>query len=103
MGMICTLCTQIEDPKARLEMIFAEAAKSKELSMPLKQLMPLVTESVALGTPMGIQMLSLLYSRSNLANVLPPRSMSRSRMSSGPRSHSMRMVPNSCIPIRSRS
>ena len=72
MGMICTLCTQIEDPKARLEMIFAEAAKSKELSMPLKQLMPLVTESVALGTPMGIQMLSLLYSRSNLANVLPP-------------------------------
>lgn len=72
MGMVCLLGTEIEDPKARLEMIFAESAKSKELSSPLKQLMPLVTDSVALGSPIGIQLLSMLYSRSNLSNVLPP-------------------------------
>src|ERR1700676_3830702 len=34
--------------------------------------MPLLTDTVALGSPLGIQMLSLLYSRSNLANILPP-------------------------------
>ena len=72
MGMICQLATDIGDPKARLETIFAESAKAKELSSPLKQLMPLVTDTVALGSPMGIQVLSLFYSRSNLANVLPP-------------------------------
>jgi diacylglycerol O-acyltransferase / wax synthase len=72
MGMICTLGTEIEEPKARLETIFAESAKAKELSSPLKQLMPLVTDTVALGAPIGLQLLSLLYSRSNLANLLPP-------------------------------
>jgi diacylglycerol O-acyltransferase / wax synthase len=72
MGMICTLGTEIEDPKARLETIFAESAKAKELSSPLKQLMPLVSDTVPLGSPIGIQLLSLFYSRSNLANVLPP-------------------------------
>jgi diacylglycerol O-acyltransferase len=71
-GMICVLATEIEDPKTRLETIFAESARSKELSSPLKQLMPLVTDTVALGAPIGIQLLSLFYSRSNLANVLPP-------------------------------
>jgi diacylglycerol O-acyltransferase / wax synthase len=34
--------------------------------------MPLVTDTVALGSPILIQLLSLFYSRSNLANVLPP-------------------------------
>ncbi|HEY4924561.1 MAG TPA: wax ester/triacylglycerol synthase family O-acyltransferase [Roseiarcus sp.] len=72
MGMICQLATDIADPKVRLETIFAESAKAKELSSPLKQLMPLVSDTVALGSPMGIQVLSLFYSRSNLANVLPP-------------------------------
>jgi diacylglycerol O-acyltransferase / wax synthase len=72
MGMICQLGTDIEDPKKRLETVFAESAKSKELWSPLKHLMPLVTETVALGSPIGIQMLALFYSRSNLANVLPP-------------------------------
>ena len=72
MGMICMLGTEIDDPKVRLETIFAESARSKELSSPLKQLMPLVTDTVALGSPIGIQLLSLFYSRSNLANVLPP-------------------------------
>jgi diacylglycerol O-acyltransferase len=72
MGMICVLGTEIEDPKARLETIFAESAKAKELSSPFKQLMPLVTDTVALGAPIGVQMLSMFYSRSNLANILPP-------------------------------
>jgi diacylglycerol O-acyltransferase / wax synthase len=72
MGMICTLATEIEDPKARLEMIVAESTKAKELSSPLKRLMPLVSDTVALGSPIGLQLLSLLYSRSNLANILPP-------------------------------
>jgi diacylglycerol O-acyltransferase / wax synthase len=72
MGMICLLGTDIEDPKARLETIFAESTKSKELSSPLRQLMPFVTDTVALGSPIGIQLLSLFYSRSNLANMLPP-------------------------------
>jgi hypothetical protein len=72
MGMICQLGANIEDPKKRLETVFAESAKSKELWSPLKLLMPLVTETVALGSPIGIQMLALFNSRSNLANVLPP-------------------------------
>jgi diacylglycerol O-acyltransferase / wax synthase len=72
MGMICMLGTEIDDPKVRLETIFAESAKAKELSSPLKQLMPLMTDTVALGSPIGIQLLSLFYSRSNLADVLPP-------------------------------
>jgi WS/DGAT/MGAT family acyltransferase len=71
-GMICRLGTEIDDPKTRLETIFAESARSKELSSPFKQLMPLMTDSVTLGAPLGIQLLSLIYSRSNLPNVLPP-------------------------------
>jgi hypothetical protein len=71
-GMICRLGTEIDDPKTRLETIFAESARSKELSSPFKQLMPLMKDSVTLGSPLGIQLLSLIYSRSNLSNVLPP-------------------------------
>jgi diacylglycerol O-acyltransferase / wax synthase len=72
MGMICVLGTEIADPKARLEAIFAESAKAKELSSPFKSLMPLMTDTVALGAPIGVQLLSMFYSRSNLANILPP-------------------------------
>jgi diacylglycerol O-acyltransferase / wax synthase len=72
MGMVCLLGTDIEDPKKRLETIFAESSRSKELWTPLRHLMPLVRDTVALGSPIGIQILSLLYSRSNLANILPP-------------------------------
>jgi diacylglycerol O-acyltransferase / wax synthase len=72
MGMVCALGTDIEDPKVRLETVVAESTKAKELSSPLKRLLPLVTDTVSLGSPLGIQVLSLLYSRSNLANVLPP-------------------------------
>jgi diacylglycerol O-acyltransferase len=50
-GMICSIATDIGDPKARLEAIIAQSTKSKEMSHPL---------------------LALLYSRSNLSDVLPP-------------------------------
>src|SRR6267378_1617596 len=53
-GMICSIATNIEDPKARLEAIIAQSTKSKEMSHPLRALMP------------------LLYSRSSLSDVLPP-------------------------------
>jgi hypothetical protein len=72
MGMICRLNTEIDDPKRRLEAIVADSAKSKELTSPLRQLAPLVEDSIVLGSPLGIQLFSLVYSRSNLPNLLPP-------------------------------
>jgi diacylglycerol O-acyltransferase len=72
MGMICSLHTEIEDLKQRLEAIVADSSKSKELSSPFRRLAPLVEDSIALGSPMGIQIFALVYSRSNLRNVLPP-------------------------------
>jgi diacylglycerol O-acyltransferase / wax synthase len=72
MGMICRLNTEIEDPKLRLEAIVADSAKSKQLTSPFRQLAPLVEESIVLGSPLGIQLFSLAYSRSNLPNLLPP-------------------------------
>ena len=71
-GMICSLATNIEDPKERLEAIIAQSAKSKEMSHPLRALMPSVSNVAMLGAPMLIQVLALLYSRSNLSDVLPP-------------------------------
>ena len=72
MGMICRLNTEIEDPKLRLEAIVADSAKSKELTSPFGQLAPVVDDSIVLGSPLGIQLFSLVYSRSNLPNLLPP-------------------------------
>jgi diacylglycerol O-acyltransferase len=72
MGMICRLNTEIEDPKLRLEAIVADTAKSKELTSPFRQLAPLVEDSIVLGSPLGIQLFSLAYSRSNLPDLLPP-------------------------------
>src|SRR5262249_53197943 len=71
-GMICPLGTDIEDPKERLEGIIVNSAKAKEVASPLKALMPLGTDTAILGAPIGVQILSLLYSRSNLSNLLPP-------------------------------
>ena len=71
-GMICSIATNIEDPKARLEAIIAQSTKSKEMSHPLRALMPQVSNISMLGTPIMVQILALLYSRSNLSDVLPP-------------------------------
>jgi WS/DGAT/MGAT family acyltransferase len=71
-GMICSIATDVEDPKARLETIIAQSTKSKEMSHPLRALMPQVSNVSMLGTPILVQILALLYSRSNLSDVLPP-------------------------------
>ncbi|WOH84008.1 wax ester/triacylglycerol synthase family O-acyltransferase [Bradyrhizobium sp. BEA-2-5] len=71
-GMICAIATNLEDPKARLEAIIAQSTKSKEMSHPLRALMPQVSNISMLGAPIMVQILALLYSRSNLSDVLPP-------------------------------
>jgi diacylglycerol O-acyltransferase / wax synthase len=71
-GMICSIATDIDDPKARLEAIIAQSTKSKEMSHPLRALMPQVSNLSMLGAPIVVQILALLYSRSNLSDVLPP-------------------------------
>jgi diacylglycerol O-acyltransferase len=71
-GMICSIATDIEDPKARLETIIAQSTKSKEMSHPLRALMPQVSNISMLGSPILVQILALLYSRSSLSDVLPP-------------------------------
>ena len=71
-GMVCSLASNIEDPKERIEAIIAQSAKSKEMSHPLRALMPSISNVAMLGAPMLIQVLALLYSRSNLSDVLPP-------------------------------
>src|SRR5581483_8399842 len=71
-GMICSIATNIDDPKARLQTIIAQSAKSKEMSHPLRALMPQVQNVSLLGAPILVQILALLYSRSSLSDVLPP-------------------------------
>ncbi len=71
-GMICSIATNIADPKERLEAIIAQSTKSKEMSHPLRAFMPQVSNISMLGAPIMVQILALLYSRSDLSNVLPP-------------------------------
>ena len=71
-GMICSIASNVEDPKARLETIIAQSTKSKEMSHPLRALMPQVSNISMLGAPILVQILALLYSRSSLSDVLPP-------------------------------
>jgi diacylglycerol O-acyltransferase / wax synthase len=71
-GMICSIATNVEDPRARLETIIAQSTKSKEMSHPLRALMPQVSNISMLGAPILVQILALLYSRSSLSDVLPP-------------------------------
>lgn len=71
-GMICSIASNIDDPKTRLETIIAQSTKSKDMSHPLRALMPQVSNVSMLGAPIMVQILALLYSRSNLSDVLPP-------------------------------
>jgi diacylglycerol O-acyltransferase len=71
-GMVCSLASNIEDPKERLQKIIEESTKSKEMSHPLRALMPQVSNLSFLGAPVLVQILALLYSRSDLSDVLPP-------------------------------
>jgi diacylglycerol O-acyltransferase / wax synthase len=71
-GMICAIATNVDDPRMRLETIIAQSTKSKEMSHPLRALMPQISNISMLGTPILVQVLALLYSRSSLSDVLPP-------------------------------
>src|SRR6188768_3207308 len=71
-GMICSIATNIENPKERLEAIIAQSTKSKEMSHPLRAFMPQVSNISMLGAPILVQIMALLYSRSSLSDVLPP-------------------------------
>jgi WS/DGAT/MGAT family acyltransferase len=71
-SMICSIATDVADPKTRLETIIAQSTKSKEMTHPLRALMPQVSNLTMLGAPIMVQILALLYSRSNLSDVLPP-------------------------------
>ena len=70
-GMICSLASDIADPKERLLKIIEESKKSKGMADPFKPIVPKLTQVSALGAPIFIQILSLLYSRTNLADVMP--------------------------------
>jgi WS/DGAT/MGAT family acyltransferase len=71
-GMVCALATDIEDPRDRLLTIITESSKAKEMSSPLRPLIPHLSNIALLGAPMTVQMLALLHSRSDLSDVIPP-------------------------------
>lgn len=70
-GMVCSLASDIADPKERLLKIIEKSTKSKGMADPFKSIVPRLTQFSALGAPIFIQILSLLYSRTNLADVMP--------------------------------
>ena len=71
-GMVCPLGTNVDDPKERLDTIITEATKAKELSIPMRSLVPAFSDIPTFGTPMLLQLLALYYGRSGLANSVPP-------------------------------
>lgn len=70
-AMVFSLASDIEDPRQRLETIIAHSGKSKEMAHPMRALMPQMQNVSMLGAPIMVQVLALLYSRSNLSDVLP--------------------------------
>jgi diacylglycerol O-acyltransferase / wax synthase len=71
-AMTCQIATHIADPKLRLETIITESTKAKAMVSPLKDFVPQFTNASMLGAPMAMQVMSLLYGRSGLSDVLPP-------------------------------
>ncbi len=71
-AMTCQIATDVADPKKRLETIIAESSKAKAMVSPLKDFVPQFTNASVLGAPMAMQVMSLLYGRSGLSDVLPP-------------------------------
>src|SRR6201747_2401514 len=71
-GMICSIASNIEDPKARLETITAQSTKSREMSSPLSALVQQGSNISMLGSPTLVKIQARLYSRSSLSDVLPP-------------------------------
>ncbi|WP_204313190.1 hypothetical protein, partial [Klebsiella michiganensis] len=54
----CSIASDIEDPKKRLETIIAQSTKSKEMSHPLRALMPQVSNISMLGAPILVQIMA---------------------------------------------
>jgi WS/DGAT/MGAT family acyltransferase len=71
-GMIVPLATGIADPAARLAAIIAESQRAKGFAEPLRPLVPLLADIPTFGTPMALELLATFYSRSALADVVPP-------------------------------
>jgi WS/DGAT/MGAT family acyltransferase len=71
-AMTCQIATHIADPKDRMAMIITESTKSKALISPLKDFIPLVSNASAIGMPMTMQVMALLYTRSGVSDILPP-------------------------------
>ena len=55
-----------------MAMIIEESVKSKALISPLKDFIPLMSNASAIGMPMTMQVMALLYSRSGVSDILPP-------------------------------
>jgi len=71
-AMTCGIATDIADPKERIATIIADSTKAKAMISPLKDIIPSFTNASMLGAPMAMQVMALLYSRSNISDVLPP-------------------------------
>jgi diacylglycerol O-acyltransferase / wax synthase len=71
-AMTCQIATDVADPKVRLETIIAKSTEAKAMISPLKDFVPQFTNASMLGAPMAMQVMSLLYGRSGLSDVLPP-------------------------------
>lgn len=71
-AMTCRIASHIADPKARMASIIEESTKAKALISPLKDFIPLMSNASAIGMPMTMQVMALLYSRSGVSDILPP-------------------------------
>lgn len=71
-GMVAPLATNVEDPKARLETIIKETSVAKELANPFKGVVSTLSDVPTFGSPMLLQLAATFWSRTRLANVVPP-------------------------------
>jgi diacylglycerol O-acyltransferase / wax synthase len=71
-GVVVPLASDVEDPKARLELIVASATSAKKMANPLRSLMPHFADIPTFGTPMLLQLLAVAYGRSRIADNVPP-------------------------------
>ncbi|MES2317134.1 MAG: wax ester/triacylglycerol synthase family O-acyltransferase [Pseudomonadota bacterium] len=68
--MLLSLCSDIDDPHARMKAIVKASAKMKKTASNVKSIMP--TDFPSLGVPWLMSGLVSMYGRSRLADTLPP-------------------------------
>ncbi len=71
-GMICAIATNVGDPRTRLETIIAQSTKSKEMSHPLRALMPQSPTSRCWGRRSWCRCWRCSTAAPALSDVLPP-------------------------------